>query len=68
MYANVTALVLTAINLGLRIGNPAENVVFTGLILSVIVAALLGISGWYGGELVYRHKVAVIGYGDQDQP
>lgn len=68
MYANVTALVLTAINLGLRIGNPAENVVFTGLILSVIVSALLGISGWYGGELVYRHKVAVIGYGDQDQP
>ncbi len=68
MYANVTALVLTAINLGLRLGNPAENVVFTGLIISVIIAALLGISGWYGGELVYRHKVAVIGYGDQDQP
>ncbi len=68
MYANVTALVLTAINLGLRLGDPTENVVFTGLIISVIIAALLGISGWYGGELVYRHKVAVIGYGDQDQP
>lgn len=68
MYANVTALVMTAINLGLRLGDPTENIKFTGLILSVIVATLLGISGWYGGELVYRHKVAVIGYGDADQP
>lgn len=67
MYANVTALVLTAINLGLRLGDPVESILFTGLILSVIVAALLGISGWYGGELVYRHKIAVIGYGDPDQ-
>ncbi len=67
MYANVTALVLTAINLGLRLGSPVENLLFTGLILSVLVATLLGISGWYGGELVYRHKIAVIGYGDQDQ-
>lgn len=66
MYANVTALVLTAINLGLRLGNPVENLLFTGLIISVIVATLLGISGWYGGELVYRHKIAVIGYGDQN--
>jgi uncharacterized membrane protein len=31
-------------------------------------ATLLGISGWYGGELVYRHKIAVIGYGDSEQP
>lgn len=68
MYANVTALVLTAINLGLRLGNPGESIVFTGLAVSVIVATLLGISGWYGGELVYRHKIAVIGYGDSEQP
>lgn len=67
MYANVTALVLTAINLGLRLGNPADNILFTGLIISVLVATLLGISGWYGGELVYRHKIAVIGYGDQNE-
>lgn len=67
MYANVTALVVTAINLGLRVGDPVENLLFTGLILSVIVATLLGISGWYGGELVYRHKIAVIGYGDKDE-
>ncbi|HBB34357.1 MAG TPA: hypothetical protein DDZ80_16490 [Cyanobacteria bacterium UBA8803] len=67
MYANVTALVLTAINLGVRLGDPFENILFTGLLLSVVVAALLGISGWYGGELVYRHKIAVIGYGNSEQ-
>jgi uncharacterized membrane protein len=67
MYINVTALVLTAINLGLRLANPADNILFTGLIVSVIIAALLGASGWYGGELVYRHKIAVIGYGNQEQ-
>lgn len=68
MYANVIALVLTVINLGLRWVDPVGNILFTGLITSVVVATLLGISGWYGGELVYRHKVAVIGYGDADQP
>ncbi|MBW4647814.1 MAG: DUF2231 domain-containing protein [Kastovskya adunca ATA6-11-RM4] len=68
MYLNVGALVLSAINLGLRLGgDPAENILFTGLILSVIVSALLGLSGWYGGELIYRHKVAVIGYGDKEE-
>ena len=68
MYANVIALVLTAINLGLRVGNPAESIVFTGLIISVIVATLLGIHGWSGGELAYRNKVAVLGYGVKEQP
>lgn len=67
MYANVIALVVTAINFGLRLVNPTANVLYTGLILSVIVATLLGISGWYGGELVYRHKIAVIGDGEAEQ-
>lgn len=67
MYANITIMVLTAINLALRFGNPAKNIVFTGLLLSVLIATLLGISGWYGGELVYRHKIAVIGYGDGEE-
>lgn len=67
MYANVTSLVLTAINLGLRLGDPTENLLYTGLIISAVVATLLGIGGWFGGELIYRHKIAVIGYGDRDQ-
>jgi uncharacterized membrane protein len=68
MVSNVAALALTIINLVLRWGNVTGAVLPTGLILSLIVASLLGISGWYGGELVYRHKIAVIGYGDPDAP
>lgn len=66
MYANVTSLVLTAINLGLRLGAPQENILFTGLIISTVVATLLGIGGWFGGELIYRHKIGVIGYGNRE--
>jgi uncharacterized membrane protein len=28
--------------------------------LSAITAAILGVTGWYGGELAYRHKIGVI--------
>ncbi|MFB2918886.1 MULTISPECIES: DUF2231 domain-containing protein [Aerosakkonema] len=64
MLLNVAAIVLTTVNLILRWGNYAGAILPTGLIISIFVATLLGFSGWYGAELVYRHKVAVIGYGD----
>jgi uncharacterized membrane protein len=67
MYSNVTALVLTSVNLWLRLGDPVKNILFTGLLISVVVATLLGIGGWFGGELIYRHKIAVIGYGNREQ-
>lgn len=67
MLLNVTALGLTTINVVLRLGKPLEAIVPFGLIVSILVATLLGLSGWYGAELVYRHKVAVIGYGDRDR-
>jgi len=61
MGGNVAVMVLSLINLLLRQGNPAEPIVFTGLAISVVVATLLGITGWYGGELSFRHKIGVIG-------
>lgn len=64
MLLNVAAILLTTVNLILRWGNYAGAILPTGLIISIFVATLLGFSGWYGAELVYRHKVAVIGYGD----
>lgn len=67
MALNVAALALTLINFILRYRDYVDSVLPTGLILSVIVSALLGLSGWYGAELVYRHKVAVIGYGDPNR-
>ena len=67
MLLNVAALALSILNLGVRLGDPAENILYLGLALSAIVATVLGLSGWYGAELIYRHKVAVIGYGDPNR-
>ncbi|MEG4202928.1 DUF2231 domain-containing protein [Microcoleus sp. Pol7_A1] len=61
MGGNVAVMVLTLINLVLRQGNPAEPILYTGLAISIVVATLLGITGWFGGELSFRHKIGVIG-------
>lgn len=68
MVGNVTALALSLISLGLRWGDQAGAILPTGIILSFIVATALGITGWYGAELIYRHKIAVIGYGPNNRP
>lgn len=68
MIINVTLLVLTAINLSLRWGNPVDGVLPWGLVLSTIVGTLTSISGWFGAELSYRHKIGVVGAGSRTQP
>lgn len=68
MIGNVAALTLTLVNWVLRLNNGTDAILPTGLILSLIVASLLGITGWYGAELIYRHKVAVIGYSSRHEP
>ena len=67
MVANVIALSLTLINWVTRWNNQVDGILPLGLILSLIVASLLGISGWYGAELIYRHKVAVIGVNSRQE-
>jgi uncharacterized membrane protein len=57
MSINLTVVVLYVINLWMRARNPGEP---GGLIwLSVFAIALLVISGWLGGKLVYELGVAV---------
>lgn len=57
MLINVTVLVLFAINLWQRSDMREPT---SGLIgLSGISIVLLIVSGWLGGEMVYRHGVAV---------
>jgi uncharacterized membrane protein len=68
MILNVALLALTAINLYLRWGNPLGAILPWGLILSTIVGTLLSVSGWYGTELSYRHKIGVVGSGSRQQP
>jgi uncharacterized membrane protein len=68
LILNVVALALTGINLLIRLNNVVDAVLPWGLVISVIVATVLGLSGWYGAELIYRHKIAVIGNSSRDQP
>lgn len=68
MYLNVALLVLTGINLFLRLGDPVGAILPVGLIISLVVGTLTSLSGWYGAELSYRHKIGVIGPGSQYQP
>lgn len=68
MVGNVAVLALSLVSFVLRWGNQTGAILPTGLIISLFVATLIGITGWYGAELIYRHKVAVIGYGSKHRP
>ncbi|MFO7679781.1 MAG: DUF2231 domain-containing protein [Chloroflexota bacterium] len=57
---NSLALILAFVNLWLRWNEPAAAVIPWGILLSLLIAGILGIGGWYGGELAYRHKIGVI--------
>jgi uncharacterized membrane protein len=59
LAGNVTAVVLEAANLFLRLGDTAAAVVPTGLAISLIVTLLLLFNGWLGWEMVYRHRVGI---------
>lgn len=54
---NVTAVLLFAVSLWTRAGE--DGVPTSGLVLSVIAVAILGASGWLGGELAYHYGVRV---------
>ena len=43
-------------------GDAAAAVLPWGLALSALTTALLAVTGWYGGELAYRHMIGVTGH------
>jgi uncharacterized membrane protein len=64
MVLNASALVLSIINFSLRFGQPQAAILPVGIILSWLVAVLLLASGWFGGELTFRHKIGIVGPGE----
>jgi len=60
---NVIAVLIQAFSFYRRIQDGADAVLPLGLILSVVVVAILLFTGWKGGELVYKGRVAV-----EDEP
>lgn len=57
MTINLVVVALYAFNIGLRINGPEHYTV--PVILSAVAVALLAISGWLGGHMVYVYRVAV---------
>jgi uncharacterized membrane protein len=65
-YGNPLALGLAAANLAMRQKRQAGAMPSAAEIgLSTATAAVLGVTGWAGAELSYRHMVGVAGHGDQ---
>ena len=56
---NVIAVLASLFSFYWRYRYGAAGVLPTGIILSLVTVAILGFTGWLGGELVFRHRVAV---------
>jgi uncharacterized membrane protein len=59
MIGNVTAVVLSLISLWLRYRDGDAGDYPTVLWISLIVVLILAVTGWLGGELVFKHRVGV---------
>ena len=58
---NATAILLALWNLLHRMGgDPGVMVVPFGIILSAVVVVIFLVTGWLGGELVFRHRIGMI--------
>ncbi len=58
---NVAALAITTANLLLRAEDEQGAIVPRGMAMTAVVAGLLVVTGWFGGELSYRKMVGVAG-------
>ena len=63
MVINLTAVVLYAINIGLRATRPInlDPSLSAPVLLSIIGVALIAVSGWLGGQMVHVYGVGVEG-------
>lgn len=68
LILNVSLLVLSLVNFLLRLGHTESRILPWGLLISVVVGTLTSLSGWFGAELSYRHKIGVVGAGSRRYP
>lgn len=57
---NGAAVLLAIWNIALRWSDPAAAPTRLAIALSVIVVAILLVTGWLGGELAFRHRIGVV--------
>ncbi|WP_419807789.1 DUF2231 domain-containing protein [Sphingomonas sp.] len=59
MILNLSVFAIEFVNAFVHSRDGWTAVVPTGLTLSIVSVALLGVSSWLGGSLVYKHRVGV---------
>jgi uncharacterized membrane protein len=59
MVSNAVTITLAFINLLTRKGREDKRVGAGRLLLSLLMNSVLMLGGWFGGELVYKHKIGV---------
>jgi uncharacterized membrane protein len=56
---NLLVVVLFAVIFPIRAAGDYDDFDTAGFVVSVVALALVGVSGWLGGELAYRYGVRV---------
>jgi uncharacterized membrane protein len=56
---NIIAVLISLLSFYWRYRNGTAGVIPAGIVMSLIVVCTLLFTGWKGGELVFRHRVAV---------
>lgn len=59
MLINIIVMILELFNAFVHSRDGWTSVVPTGITLSMVSVLLLGVSGWLGGSLVYKHRVGI---------
>jgi uncharacterized membrane protein len=65
---NAVVLLLASVSFYIRLYDESGTVSATQLLLSFCIVILLSVTGWLGGELVFRHRVAVQNGGESVPP
>jgi uncharacterized membrane protein len=55
--AGMMSLALAGVNVGLRWTDPVAAALPWGILISTLLAVLVGVTGWLGGTLTFRHGI-----------
>lgn len=58
--AAITLISIAFTNWFLRLAGPEEMILPWGLMLSLLGAVMVGVSGWLGANLVFEHQIGVV--------
>jgi len=64
----VMALALAGANVRLRLDEPVDAVLPWGLVLSCTLVVVVGITGWLGGTLTFRHGIGTYVHPEDSGP